>query len=367
LPRSTASAEGGLALEARGLSKRFGDSTAVRDISIALPKGHFLSLLGPSGCGKTTTLRMIAGFVVPDAGSIWIRGSEVTQTAPYKRNIGLVFQNYALFPHMTVAENVAFGLRMRKLDARSIGARVSQSIALTKLDGLDQRYPHQLSGGQQQRVALARALVIEPDLLLLDEPLSNLDATLRASMRVELKALQRKLGISTIYVTHDQTEAQVMSDSVVVLNKGVAVQSGKPRELYERPQSRFIAEFMGDANILEATLEGADGKYLTVVLGQGERARVPEPARPPTTRLLQVCVRPEKMRIEAVAPAGMNSLRATYEEAIYMGAITRHQVRWNGTLLKVDQMGEGGPQPRPGEPVTVAWSADNAVVLLKSD
>ncbi len=355
-----------LALEARGVSKQYADNYAVRDLSIALPKGHFLSLLGPSGCGKTTTLRMIAGFVAPSSGTIFIHGKDLTQVPPYLRNIGLVFQNYALFPHMTVAQNVAFGLRMRGLDKASIGTRIRQSLALTQLQGLDQRYPHQLSGGQQQRVALARALIIEPDLLLLDEPLSNLDATLRASMRVEIKALQRKLGISTVYVTHDQVEAQVMSDSVVVMNKGREVQSGDPRQLYERPQSRFIAEFMGEANILEGRVVTSDGTYLEVALEGGERIRVPEASWLPRGEI-QVCVRPEKLSISRTVLPDMNCLSGTLEDAIYMGAITRHHVRWNGALLKVDRMAAAPERGWGGEAVIVGWNADDSVAIPKGD
>jgi len=231
-----------------GVAKTYGSTVAVSDFSLAVAKGELVALLGPSGCGKTTTLRMIAGFILPSHGDISIGGRRVTRDPPYRRSTGMVFQGYALFPHMTVAGNVAFGLEMRNLAKADIAARVAEALRLVRLTGLEARYPAQLSGGQQQRVALARALVINPDVLLLDEPLSNLDAKLRHDVRLEIRQLQRELRLTTIFVTHDQEEALTVADRLVVMNRGVIAQVGTARELYDAPRSAFVADFIGKTN-----------------------------------------------------------------------------------------------------------------------
>ena len=243
-------------LELQTLSKRYGDFHAVREVSLDIADGEFLVLLGPSGCGKTTTLRMIAGFVTPSGGSIRIGGNDITALPPWKRNTGLVFQSYALFPHLTVAQNVAFGLEMRKAARDDIAARVTEALRLVRLGHLAERLPRQLSGGQQQRVALARALAIRPDVLLLDEPLSNLDAKLREEVRVEIRELQRQLGLTTVMVTHDQEEALTVADRLVVMSEGEVRQIGTQRDLYERPADRFVAGFVGRSTFIEGDVDG---------------------------------------------------------------------------------------------------------------
>ena len=249
-------------LEIEGLSKHFGSTVAVHEVSLDVRDGEFVMLLGPSGCGKTTTLRMIAGFIAPTAGRVRLGGKDITMLPPWKRNTGMVFQSYALFPHLTVAENVAFGLEMRKVPKSDIPARVTEALRLVRLGGLAERLPRQLSGGQQQRVALARALVIRPDVLLLDEPLSNLDAKLRETVRVEIRELQHKLGITTVMVTHDQEEALIMADRLVVMSEGAVRQVGSQRDLYERPADRFVAGFVGRSNLLSGRVIGP-GRFET--------------------------------------------------------------------------------------------------------
>src|SRR5437868_6767124 len=242
-------------LQLTGLTKMYGDFRAVAGVDLDIAQGELVVLLGPSGCGKTTTLRMIAGFITPTAGEIRLGGSDITRQPPWKRSTGLVFQSYALFPHLSVADNVAFGLRMRKLAQLEIAAKLTQVLRLVRLEGLANRLPRELSGGQQQRVALARALVIEPDVLLLDEPLSNLDAKLRAEVRVEIRELQRKLGLTTIMVTHDQEEAMTMADRLVVMSHGKVQQIGSQRDLYEHPVNTFVAGFVGRTNFLRGRVE----------------------------------------------------------------------------------------------------------------
>src|SRR5215468_2401205 len=269
------------------LSKRYGDFYAVRDVSLKIADGEFLVLLGPSGCGKTTTLRMIAGFIEPSAGHVALAGQDVTLLPPWKRNAGMVFQSYALFPHMTVAQNIAFGLEMRKLARAEIERRVEEALALVRLSGFGARLPRQLSGGQQQRVALARALAIRPDVLLLDEPLSNLDAKLRQEVRVEIRELQRQLGLTTVMVTHDQEEALTMADRLVVMNEGSVHQVGNQRDLYERPADRFVAGFVGRSTFLAGTVE-APGLFQT-----DGKLRVRCPAGPTGKAVL--ALRPERV------------------------------------------------------------------------
>src|SRR5947209_19587917 len=249
-------------LEIEGLSKHFGATVAVHEFSLDVRDGEFVMLLGPSGCGKTTTLRMIAGFIAPTAGRVRLGGKDVTVLPPWKRNAGLVFQSYALFPHITVAENVAFGLEMRKVPKAEIAPRIAEALRLVRLDHLSDRLPRQLSGGQQQRVALARALVFRPDVLLLDEPLSNLDAKLRQDVRVEIRELQRKLGLTTVMVTHDQEEAMTMADRLVVMSEGRIRQIGSQQDLYERPSEKFVADFVGRSTFIDGRMDGP-GRFVS--------------------------------------------------------------------------------------------------------
>src|SRR5947209_6582193 len=249
-------------LQLPGLTKTYGDFHAVAGVDLDIRQGELVVLLGPSGCGKTTTLRMIAGFIPPTAGAIRLGGNDITRQPPWKRNTGLVFQSYALFPHLSVVDNVAFGLRMRKLPQSEIAVKLTEALRLVRLEGLADRLPRELSGGQQQRVALARALVIEPEILLLDEPLSNLDAKLRHEVRVEIRELQKELGLTTVMVTHDQEEALTMADRLVVMNEGIVHQVGSQRDLYERPADRFVAGFVGRTTFLTGTVEGP-GRFRT--------------------------------------------------------------------------------------------------------
>jgi len=286
-----------IAVELDGVTKRFGKTTALDDVSLLVRRGELMTLLGPSGCGKTTLLNLVGGFLMPDSGEIAIDGQPITDVPAYRREIGIMFQNYALFPHMNVAANVGYGLRMRRVAKGEIARRVADALALIKLAGLEDRKPRQLSGGQQQRVALARALVIRPKVLLLDEPFSALDRNLRASMQVELKEIQRKLGVTTIFVTHDQSEALSLSDRIAVVAEGRIRQLGTPDEIYRRPVDRFVASFVGDVNVLRARLERIDGAVATVALGA---ARVLVPSRTlqgaAIGSTVDLFVRPEELR-----------------------------------------------------------------------
>jgi putative spermidine/putrescine transport system ATP-binding protein len=343
-----------------GLSKHYGDFYAVREVSLTIADGEFLVLLGPSGCGKTTTLRMIAGFIEPSAGHVRLAGQDVTLLPPWKRNAGMVFQSYALFPHMTVAQNVAFGLEMRKLPRADIGRRVDETLALVRLSGYGGRLPRQLSGGQQQRVALARALAIRPDVLLLDEPLSNLDAKLRQEVRVEIRELQRQLGLTTVMVTHDQEEALTMADRLVVMNEGAVRQVGTQRDLYERPADRFVAGFVGRSTFLAGTIEAPDrfrSKGGLVLACAGGRAG---PA--------MLALRPERVEISAASLAGLdNNLSGTVEFVSYLGALIDIHVRLSPEDRLVVQIAnrEGGFTPEVGQSVHVGWPASAGQVFYE--
>ncbi|CAN7479451.1 ABC transporter ATP-binding protein [Bosea sp. LjRoot90] len=338
------------------LRKVYGEFTAVDDCSIDIADGEFLVLLGPSGCGKTTTLRMVAGFIQPSAGKITIGERDVTNLPPWKRNCGLVFQSYALFPHMTVAENVAFGLEMRKIAPADRGPRVTEALRLVRLTGLDERYPRQLSGGQQQRVALARALATEPDVLLLDEPLSNLDAKLRQEVRVEIRDLQRKLGLTTIMVTHDQEEALTMADRLVVMEKGKVRQIGTQRELYEKPADRFVAGFIGRSAFLDGAMAEA-GRFRS---GGGLDISCKATAAGPAT----LALRPERLAIGAEAESCANRFPARVEHVSYLGALLDIDVRLteqDRILLQVPNR-PGAAEPKPGDMITIGWAEDAGLV-----
>jgi putative spermidine/putrescine transport system ATP-binding protein len=307
-------------LELSGITKTYDDFRAVSDVDLDIAEGELVVLLGPSGCGKTTTLRMIAGFVVPTAGEIRLGGAEITRRPPWKRNTGLVFQSYALFPHLTVAENVAFGLKMREVPAGEIDVKVAEALRLVRLEGLTGRLPRELSGGQQQRVALARALVIEPDILLLDEPLSNLDAKLRQEVRVEIRELQKKLGLTTVMVTHDQEEALTMADRLVVMSNGRVQQVGTQRELYEHPANTFVAGFVGRTNFLRGRID-APGVFVSDS-GLPIRCRDDAPA---AGRVL--ALRPERLTLSDAAVPDDNCFPATIEFASYLGGVLEYHVR----------------------------------------
>ncbi len=346
-------------LELHHLSKHFGPTVAVSDVTLDIADGEFVVLLGPSGCGKTTTLRMIAGFVAPTAGRVRLGGREVTTLPPWKRNAGMVFQSYALFPHLSVAENVAFGLEMRKIAPAEIKPRVTEALRMVRLEGFAERLPRQLSGGQQQRVALARALAIRPDVLLLDEPLSNLDAKLRETVRVEIRELQRQLGITTVMVTHDQEEALIMADRLVVMSEGEVRQVGSQRDLYERPADRFVAGFVGRSNILPGKVvepgrfETQGGIRIACAGGQAGPA--------------VIALRPERLALGPAAQGLTNRLHGTVEFVSYLGANIDVHVRVSAAdRVVVSQPNRAdGRLPSEGDKVEVGWPAEAGVVFAE--
>lgn len=322
-------------VELRGVTKRFGAFTAVDNVSLAVHPGEFLTLLGPSGCGKTTLLRMIAGFETPDDGAVYLNGGDVTYLPPYRRNVNQVFQSYALFPHLTVKENVAFGLRMQRTPAAERERRTTEAIELVSLQGFEDRKPHQLSGGQRQRVALARALAPRPEVLLLDEPLSALDAKLRHAMQLELKRLQRQLGVTFIFVTHDQEEALTMSDRIAVVNRGRIEQIGGADEIYHRPATPFAADFVGQANLLEARLVQANGVGVTVRVEGGLELLLPSGCWPHGLHTGILSVRPEKVHVSKTPVTADISFEALVEEEVFKGALDHLSLRTQaGTALK---------------------------------
>ncbi|KAB2851215.1 MAG: ABC transporter ATP-binding protein [Hyphomicrobiaceae bacterium] len=345
-------------LNLEAVSKRYGDFFAVREASLKVREGEFVVLLGPSGCGKTTTLRMVAGFVEPTAGAVRLGNRDITRLPPWQRNAGLVFQSYALFPHLTVAGNVAFGLEMRKVPQTDIGPRVVESLKLVRLAHLADRLPRQLSGGQQQRVALARALVFRPDVLLLDEPLSNLDAKLRQIVRVEIRELQRKLGLTTVMVTHDQEEALTMADRLVVMNEGSIRQIGTQRDLYERPADLFVAGFVGRSSFLEGSAE--PGNLFRTRGGLAIRCDG-APAAPGAATLT---LRPERVSISSARPSGSteNAFPGDVEFVSYLGAQLDVHVRLSAADRIIAQISnrEDGLNPTIGDKVFVSWRASAA-------
>ena len=320
-------------LELEGVVKRFGSNAVVNGFDLAVREGEFVSFLGGSGCGKTTTLRMIAGFETPTEGSIRISGAEMTRVNPNQRGVGMVFQNYALFPNMTVRKNIEFGLRVAKWQSALVRPRVDEMLALIHMEDLGDRYPHQMSGGQQQRASLARALAVKPRVLLLDEPLSALDAQIRERLRTEIRAIQRQTGITTIYVTHDQEEALSLSDRIVVMNAGRIEQVGTPFEIYNRPATPFVASFIGTLNILDATLLDAQQGLLSVE-GQHVQAAGPVPAATgPGAKLM---LRPEMVSLES-GEAEANTLRGTLTSIVFLGSIVRMGVRVGGQEIFMDR------------------------------
>ncbi len=360
------------ALVLRGLRKTFGNAVAVDGIDLEVRRGEFLTLLGPSGSGKTTTLRMVAGFMSPGGGSIEIDGTDMTRVPPYRRDVGMVFQNYALFPHMTAADNVAFPLRMRRRPRAEIGRRVADALSLVKLGDLGDRYPRQLSGGQQQRIALARAVVFEPRLLLMDEPLGALDRKLREALQLEIIHVSRQLGATVLYVTHDQEEALVMSDRIAIFSAGRIEQLGSGEDLYDRPASLFVADFIGESNILRGRYEadGAAGGWLT---RGSSRWRV-GPAAVERVGLdagsaAALVVRPERMRIldgVAAAPAnGANVVDATVGDVLNLGPDTKYQLALaDGPRVAVREPREAtGRELQRGDKVRLSWSIEDGLLV----
>jgi spermidine/putrescine transport system ATP-binding protein len=351
--------------------KRFGDTVAVDHIDLEVQDGEFFSLLGPSGCGKTTTLRMIGGFEQPTSGLIELQGQDVTWLPPYQRHVNTVFQNYALFPHLTIFENVAFGLRRSGVRDKEVKGRVSSMLELVELPGFERRKPTQISGGQAQRVALARALINKPAVLLLDEPLGALDLKLRKQMQVELKRIQQEVGITFIYVTHDQEEAMTMSDRIAVMNKGRYEQLGDPESLYERPSTRFVAGFLGVSNLLPGTVQGRDDRHAAVRLGDASVVRVPT-SLVGAADAIAVGVRPEKIRMREPAdavPDGHNRLTGVVRDASYLGVSTQYQVEARGgpRLTVYEQNVERARRSElwaPGEEVVLTWSPDHSFAVV---
>jgi spermidine/putrescine ABC transporter ATP-binding subunit len=314
-------------LELKGITKKFGEFTAVQDMNLMVEKGEFVALLGESGCGKTTTLRMLAGFLEPTAGTIAIKEKEINDVPTHKRNIGIVFQDYALFPHMTVFDNISFGLKLQKQNDESIKENVARVLSMVKLDGLEMRFPRELSGGQQQRVAVARALIMEPDVLLLDEPLSNLDAKLREEMQVEIRSIQQSIGITTILVTHDQSEAMSLADRIVIMRAGEIQQIGTPKQVFEEPSSGFIADFMGYTNFFNGEIESIDqeaGVY--TINASGNRILSKYSGSPDCSEgdSVQISIRPENIRIRESKDIDVeNTYVAGIKNISYKGSTTR--------------------------------------------
>jgi spermidine/putrescine transport system ATP-binding protein len=354
----------------RDVRKMFGSFIAVDGVSLAVQPGEFVTLLGPSGCGKTTTLRMIGGFEYPTSGAIYIHGVEMTARPPYRRPVNTVFQNYALFPHLTVAQNVGYGLEMARVPRQERRRRVAEALAMVRLPHIEQRKPAELSGGQQQRVALARALVNRPEVLLLDEPLGALDLKLRKAMQLELKELNHEVGATFIYVTHDQEEALTMSDRIAVMNEGRILQIGAPAEIYERPRNRFVADFIGQTNFLDGELVRIDGDWGDVdVAGAGiVRGRIASGERP--SGVVTLAVRPERLALRSDLAEGAatawNSLTGTVADLVYLGTHSQVVLELAGgsriAVHRQNRESETGA-PRPGEPATVVFDPANATVL----
>jgi spermidine/putrescine transport system ATP-binding protein len=345
------------------LVKRFGEFTAVAGITLDMPPGEFFSLLGPSGCGKTTTLRMIAGFEKPSEGQILLDGIDMAHTPPHKRNVNTVFQSYALFPHLSVADNVAFGLKYQDVSKQETKERVGRSLELVQMSQFAARRPSQLSGGQQQRVALARALILNPSVLLLDEPLGALDAKLRKRLQLELKALQEEVGITFIYVTHDQEEALTMSDRIAVMSQGWVEQVGPPKEIYEEPATAYVADFLGVSNLMEASAHGLGGGGCKVRLGEFEL--VAGQGEQDTQGPSKITIRPERVDLEAQGTGGENRIPGMVERVVYVGSVLQVIVHLaSGQTIQAWQQNEGdGATARSGAAVTVRFPQEALRVL----
>jgi spermidine/putrescine transport system ATP-binding protein len=353
------------AISVEGVHKQFGEAVAVDNVDLLIAEGEFFSMLGPSGCGKTTTLRMIAGFEEPDRGRIVLRGEDVTAIGPAHRNLNMVFQEYGLFPHMTVADNVEFGLKVKGTAKGERAPRVAEAIESMQLTGLEKRRPAQLSGGQRQRVALARALVNRPAALLLDEPLGALDFKLRKEMQLELKRIQQRTGTTFVYVTHDQEEALTMSDRIAVMSNGKVEQLADPRTLYERPASAFVAGFIGVSNLVELREPRARGGLLAMELGDGQRLLAPDPGATVGGEVT-VTIRPERIKLDAPDHESWSRLRGDVVEIVYLGSMTQLIVELSfGERLVVHLLNddEAGRTARSGDVVTLGWPAEATYVL----
>lgn len=354
-------------VELKSINKTFGKTTAVSNTNIRIEKGEFFSLLGPSGCGKSTTLRMIAGFIEPTDGQILINGRDITHLPPEERGIGIVFQNYAIFPHMTVFDNIAFGLVERKIKKEIIHEKVNHALTQVGLEGFGERYERELSGGQKQRVALARVLVIEPEILLLDEPLSALDKKMREEMKYWIKEIQSAIGITTIYVTHDQSEALTMSDRISVMNEGQLLQVGTPEEIYEMPSSRFIAEFIGNSNLLEITVVEKQGDQYVVNLGEGAEmlAQYSGSDQIPNNTRHHLLLRPELLRLFPNDTNEQPKLKGAISGEDYQGALKRYKVtsEKHNLILEVPNRAELTGLKKDDE-VSVYWDEHSAVIIL---
>ena len=356
-------------LELHSVFKLFGNVKAVDEVSLNIEHGEFLTLLGPSGSGKTTTLNMIAGFEIPTSGDILLENEDITTVAPNRRNIGMVFQNYALFPHMTVFDNIAFPLKMRKIAADKIRTMTRETLELVKLPGFGPRYTHQLSGGQQQRIALARAIVFKPKILLMDEPLGALDKKLRDHMRLEIKHLQESLNITVIYVTHDQEEALTMSDRIAIMNDGRIVQLDTPVELYESPANLFVADFIGESNFLQGRVARTNGDNAVIETKEGLKVSVRRLARMETGETISVAVRPEKIQVmtsEQDDPTEIvNRFTGRIEEIVYLGEAKIYRVGLAPDVLieaKV-QSGPGAKRYEVGDKIVVGWQTQHGLAL----
>jgi spermidine/putrescine transport system ATP-binding protein len=355
-----------------GVTKRFGEATAVDNLTLEIPRGAFFALLGPSGCGKTTTLRMIGGFEDPTAGRVYLGGNEVTQLPPYKRDVNTVFQSYALFPHLSVERNVAFGLERKKVDRAEVRKRVAETLEMVQLGTFAKRKPAQLSGGQQQRVALARALVNRPRALLLDEPLGALDLRLRKQLQIELKRIQQEVGITFVHVTHDQEEAMTMADTIAVMSEGRIEQAGGAAELYETPQTEFVANFLGVSNLVDAQMHASSNGLATAQTHDGATLRVPTTRAGGHGGAVRIGVRPEKVTL---SPAGhavaddANVLRGTVVVASFLGVSIQYVVRAaGGEELTVFAQNLDGAEPEslgPGREVQLAWDPQHTFVVPK--
>jgi spermidine/putrescine transport system ATP-binding protein len=352
-------------VELEHVTKEFDDTTVVDDLNLDIKAGEFLTLLGPSGCGKTTTLRMIAGFEKPTSGKIFLNGNQVDEMEPYKREVNTVFQSYSLFPHMNVYDNVAFGLKMKKVGKEEIQKRVTKALKLVQLEEYGNRKPKQLSGGQQQRIAIARAIVNNPKVLLLDEPLGALDLKLRKQMQLELKHLQQTLNITFIYVTHDQEEALTMSDRIVVMNKGKIEQIGLPRDIYENPRTRFVADFIGQTNILEGNVTAINGDTATMTFAE-QTIEIPNTSDVTLGEEAYLSVRPEKMKVSSIPFEGGINLKGTFKEKIYVGSVTKIVVRLaDGIELTIHESHDKIEELTNTNDVYVSWNPKNAVILKK--
>src|SRR3954471_17466367 len=361
------SQDGGVAISLAGVGKSFGSVVAVRETDLDIRDGEFFSMLGPSGCGKTTTLRMIAGFEVPDEGRVLLRGADVTNVPPNRRNVNTVFQHYALFPHMSVLDNVSFGLELKRVPRGERRDRVKEMLHVVQLEGMEKRKPQQLSGGQQQRVALARALVNRPAALLLDEPLGALDVKLRKQMQLELKRIQTTLGTTFVYVTHDQDEALAMSDRIAVMNNGRVEQIGTPREIYDHPRTAFVADFIGSLNALDLRIDELVGRYCISRLADGGRVIATAEGHRAVGETVRVGVRPEHVQLSAVetlAPDDRARLTGTIADLVYLGMYTQFHVDTAaGRIVSHRLAGEPAVRLETGARVSVTWPAEHAAVV----